>query len=66
MCDFCNNIKDEDKIGLHLMGYGTNYITYNQKDKKYRLFYECEDITYSGATLDISYCPVCGRKLSDG
>nr|DAR20227.1 MAG TPA: Rad50 zinc hook motif [Caudoviricetes sp.] len=52
-------------MGLHLMGYGTNYITYNQKDKKYRLFYECEDITYSGATLDISYCPVCGRKLKD-
>ena len=64
-CDFCSNIKDENVIGLHLMGYGTNYITYNQEDKKYRLYYVCEDINYSGATLNISYCPVCGRILSN-
>ena len=44
--------------------YRESCIAYNDIEDSYGLWYECEDVYYSGWKLTINYCPICGRKLN--
>lgn len=62
MCDFCENIKEYDSNkDFHLadgVAYDTktnrHYIVCNDSWEDY-----CEE-------LEVEFCPLCGRKLSEG
>ena len=68
MCDFCDEIYDEFKLNtthpMNREGF-YNCITYDKINNNFCLWHECVDDYYTGNIMEIKYCPVCGRKLSD-
>lgn len=66
-CDLCEKIYDDAELrNMHWSEREySNYITYNEEHDSYHLWHECDDSYYSGTIMEIGYCPVCGRKLSD-
>ena len=67
-CDLCEEIYNEEELrNMHWSDREySNYITHNKEYDSYHLWHECDDSYYSGIIMEIKYCPVCGRKLSDG
>lgn len=64
MYNECNNIEDYNKYLNMSPPYDrTNCIVYNDKNKTYGYWIECDDYYYSGWGLSLKYCPLCGRKL---
>lgn len=61
MCDFCENIKNYDEYGNHWYAGG---VLYNAKEKEYCLAQNDSEYDFNDY-LDINYCPLCGRKLSE-
>lgn len=57
MCDFCENIIQKKGRNFELYEVA---IVYDTEEKEYSI---ADDM---GEYLGINYCPVCGRKLSDG
>lgn len=59
MCEFCEEQKIieffDGKITWHIREKGKGYDTYYANSKTGEL-----------GIIDISYCPICGRKLTDG
>lgn len=66
-CDLCEKIYDEEKLKNTYWGDReySDYITHNEEHDSYYLWHECQDDYYSGNIMEIKYCPVCGRKLSN-
>lgn len=60
MCDFCENILDENSEE----GIDRNHI-FVRKDGSYWIFAETGDRFCVGNVANIKFCPYCGRKLSD-
>ena len=61
MCEFCDNIKDVEQYEKISSLDRMDCIV---KDKDcYYYWYECSDFYYSGTTIELHYCPKCGRKL---
>ncbi len=64
MCDFCNNIiNEEDYRKKNSYDRINCLVKINSYD--YGLWIECEDWYYSGVKMQISYCPMCGRQLTN-
>lgn len=59
MCEFC----EEQKIIEFFDGKITWHI--REKGKGYDMYY-ANSKTGELGIIDISYCPICGRKLTDG
>lgn len=66
-CDLCEKIYDVEELRNTYWSEReySNYITHNEEHDSYHLWHECDDSYYSGTIMEIGYCPVCGRKLSD-
>lgn len=45
--------------------YVVDCITFDKEDNAFNLWHESEDDYYTGNIMEINYCPVCGRKLSN-
>lgn len=63
MCDFCENIETYDEDKLCCLSCG---ILYNEVEKKYCVAIQDSEYDFGGDYLEVNYCPLCGRKLSDG
>lgn len=64
MCNFCNNIKKIEQYE-EMYSWDRKDAIVQKKNKAFGLWIECEDSYYSGVTMEINYCPICGRKLND-
>lgn len=64
MCDFCENIKPltkENKWNSALsMG-----VRYNENEKCFCLYTVGTEGDFDDDYLEVIYCPLCGRKLSE-
>lgn len=60
MCDFCENILDENSEE----GIDRNHI-FVRKDGSYWIFAETGDSFCVGNVANIKFCPYCGRKLGE-
>lgn len=66
-CDFCSAIYDLKKliaIPEHKRT-AVNAIVYDTKEKTFGLFHECIDEYYTDKIIDIEFCPMCGKRLSN-
>lgn len=57
-CDWCSSFRDYKDFKR---GEGCEEIFYDSKNDKHIL--ALEQFRYEYATLEIKYCPICGRKL---
>lgn len=66
MCSFCNKIYNEDELNGQYFHEVCDCITYDENNNNYNFWHECDEDYYTGNIMEIKYCPVCGRRLSDG
>lgn len=66
-CDFCSEIYNAEELNkMHPIDrYVVDCITFDKEDNAFNLWHESEDDYYTGNIMEINYCPVCGRKLSN-
>ena len=62
MCNCCDNIKNIEEYRKIDTWDRKNAIV-KKSNGVYSLWIECDDIFYSGAVINIAFCPVCGREL---
>ena len=76
MCYFCEDkaIKDYEK---YYNDWANNRyyesvdrepvcICYDKDRDEFHIWVECGDPFFSGTALKIDYCPICGRRLTNG
>ncbi len=63
MCDFCNNIKDEEWYKEH-HSWDTDNAIVQTGEKTFGLWVECDDWFCSGVVMKIKFCPICGANLA--
>lgn len=66
-CDFCSAIYDLNKL-INIPGHKrtvVNAIVYDAEERTFGLFHECEDEYYTDNIMDIEFCPMCGKRLSN-
>lgn len=62
MCNFCDNIKDEEWYKEHHT-WDTDNAIVQTGEKTFGLWIEYDDWFCSGVAMKIKFCPICGREL---
>lgn len=62
MCRWCDDIKNLNEY-CKLETYDRDNCIVKDSQGQYYLWEECMDYYYSGVSIEINYCPICGRKL---
>jgi hypothetical protein len=66
MCELCNKIwKGEEEYHEHHSNHWDEEIAIIVDDDKFNLYVPCSDWFYSGIVMELNYCPICGKRLSD-
>lgn len=62
MCDLCSEIKTKEEF-FNSVEYGKRKFGIVKEDENIKFVFYPEDDPYYSESIDISFCPKCGRKL---